>query len=84
MKATLSMICIEQSNGSFYAECPDVDGCFTQGDTYEQACSNLKELVKLTIEEDLDDEEKGFILYPKKRIFSEFEIDVTLNSKKQK
>ena len=82
MKAKLSMICIEQSNGSFFAECPDIDGCFTQGDTYEQACSNLKELIEITIDEDLNDEEKEFILTPKTRIFSEFEIDVNLNNKK--
>ena len=82
MKAKLSMICIEQSNGSFFAECPDVEGCFTQGDTYEQACSNLKELVEITIDEDLDDAEKEFILSSKTRIFSEFEVDVKFGSKK--
>ena len=76
MKAILSMICIEQSNGSYFAMCPDVEGCYTQGDTYEEACSNLKELVEITIKEDCDDDDREYILRPRKRIFSEFEVNV--------
>jgi len=53
MIAKLSMVCSEQSNGSFFAICPEVKGCFTQGDTYEEAVANLNELIEITIKETL-------------------------------
>ncbi|MDR3021021.1 MAG: type II toxin-antitoxin system HicB family antitoxin [Treponema sp.] len=49
MTAKLSMICSKQSNGAYFAICPEIKGCFTQGDTYEEAYTNLKELVDITI-----------------------------------
>ncbi|MDR0496505.1 MAG: type II toxin-antitoxin system HicB family antitoxin [Treponema sp.] len=52
MIAKLSMVCSEQSNGSYFAICQEIKGCFTQGDTYEEACANLKELVEITIKEE--------------------------------
>ena len=76
MTAKLSIICSKQSNGSYYAICPEIKGCFTQGDTYEQACSNLKELVEITVREDLTNEDVEDILLSKSKIFSEFEIAV--------
>ena len=75
MNAKFSMICSQQSNGSYFAICPEVKGCFTQGDTYEQAFSNLKDLVETTIKEmtkvDMDQ-----ILMAKNKIYSEFELAV--------
>ena len=75
MNAKFSMICSQQSNGSYFAICPEVKGCFTQGDTYEEAFANLKDLVETTIKEmtkvDVDQ-----ILMTKNKIYSEFEIAV--------
>jgi predicted RNase H-like HicB family nuclease len=76
MTAKLSMICSKQSNGAYFAICPEISGCFTQGDTYEEAAENLKELVEITIKEELTKEEIHEILLSKVKIFSEFEIVV--------
>ena len=76
MTAKLSMLCSMQSNGSYFAMCPEIKGCFTQGDTYEQAYNNLMELVDVTIKEELEKEEIQEILMAKSRIFQEFEIAV--------
>ena len=76
MTAKLSMICSKQSNGTYFAICPEIKGCFTQGDTYEETYANLKELVETTIKEELSDEEIKDILSLKTKIFSEFEIAV--------
>ena len=76
MTAKLSMICTMQSNGSYFALCPEIKGCFTQGDTYEEAVSNLKELVEITVKEEMGQEELNEILSAKTKIFSEFEIAV--------
>ena len=56
MTEKLSMICSKQSNGAYFAICPELKGCFTQGDTYEEAYANLKELVEITIREDMTEE----------------------------
>ncbi|MCL1807559.1 MAG: type II toxin-antitoxin system HicB family antitoxin [Oscillospiraceae bacterium] len=76
MTAKLSIICSQQSNGTYFAQCPEVKGCFTQGDTYEEAVSNLKELVEISIREELTEEERQEIQQSKAKIFSEFEIAV--------
>jgi predicted RNase H-like HicB family nuclease len=76
MTAKLSMICTKQSNDSYFAICPEIRGCFTQGDTYEEAVANLKELVEITVKEDLTEEEVENIKQSKAKIFSEFEITV--------
>ena len=68
------MICTKQSSGAYFAFCPEIKGCFTQGDTYEEACSNLKELVEITIREEFEEEDIEEILMSKSKIFSEFEI----------
>ena len=76
LNAKLSMVCSKQSNGSYFAICPEIKGCFTQGDTYEEAASNLKELVEATIREELSAKEIEEFLLSKIRIFSEFEVVV--------
>ena len=57
MTIKLSMVCSKQSNGAYFAICPEIKGCYTQGDTYEDAYENLKELVEITIREEMADEE---------------------------
>ena len=76
MTAKLSMICSVQSNGTYFAICPEIKGCFTQGDTYEEAYTNLKELVDITIKEEMTEEDVEEILLSKTKIFSEFEVAV--------
>jgi len=74
MVAKLSVICTRQSNGAYVAVCPDVKGCFTQGDSYEEAISNIKELVEEIIKEDLTEDEKNDLMLAETKIFSELEI----------
>ena len=37
-------------DGVYISSCPAIPGCHTQGDTYEEALSNIKEAIKLNIE----------------------------------
>jgi len=76
MTAKLSIICSKQSNGSYFAVCPELKGCFSQGDTYEDAVANIKELVEITVKEELSKDEISEILLSKAKIFSEFEVVV--------
>ena len=76
MIAKLSMVCSIQNNGTYFAVCPELKGCFTQGDTYEEAYTNLKELVDITIKEELAEDDIEEILLSKTKIFSELEVAV--------
>ena len=77
MTAKLSMICSKQDNDTYFAICPEIKGCFTQGDTYEDAFANLRELVEISIKEELAEKELEEILLSKNKIFSEFEVMVS-------
>lgn len=37
-------------DGVYIASCPAIQGCYTQGDTYEEALENIKDAIKLHIQ----------------------------------
>lgn len=44
-------VIIEQDeDGLFVASCPALQGCYTQGETYEEALENIKDAIRLHIE----------------------------------
>ena len=45
---------IEKDADGYFAFCPDLQGCYTQGDTYEEALDNLREAVAIHIEDRLE------------------------------
>ncbi len=38
---------IEEGKDGFVIECPSFQGCYTQGDTYEAAMANIRDLIRL-------------------------------------
>ena len=44
-------VIIEKDNEGYYAFCPELQGCYTQGDTYEEALENVKDAIRLHIED---------------------------------
>ena len=43
-------VIIEQDeDGYFVAECPDLPGCHTQGDTLEEAITNIRDAIELNL-----------------------------------
>lgn len=49
MKYNVPVI-IEKDADGYFAHAPDLQGCYTQGDTYEEALANVREVVALHIE----------------------------------
>ena len=66
MKGKLSVI-IEKDEYGFYAFCPELKGCHSQGDTFEEAFENIKEAIDLYIET-IDAQNTNLIL--NKEVFS--------------
>ncbi|MBW4491577.1 MAG: type II toxin-antitoxin system HicB family antitoxin [Oscillatoria princeps RMCB-10] len=58
-------IIIEKDEDGYYAYCPDLKGCQTQGDSLEEVTANIKEAVELYLET-LSDEEKQALLNKEK------------------
>ena len=51
---------IESDEHGYFAYCPELPGCFSQGQSYEEALSNVQEAIALYIET-LDPEERRAI-----------------------
>jgi predicted RNase H-like HicB family nuclease len=49
MKQKLNIV-IEKDNHGYYAYAPELKGCHTQANTFEEAMANIKEAVELYIE----------------------------------
>ncbi len=54
-------VVIESGGDGFYAHCPMLPGCQSQGDSMEEAISNIQEAVELYLET-LDDDERSQLL----------------------
>jgi predicted RNase H-like HicB family nuclease len=48
---------IEKDEDGYSAYCPQLQGCYTQGDTYDEAVANLRDAVRLHIEDRLSEKE---------------------------
>ncbi|MBI5400714.1 MAG: type II toxin-antitoxin system HicB family antitoxin [Candidatus Yonathbacteria bacterium] len=44
-------IIIEKTEDGYYAECPFIQGAYAQGDTEEEVRANLKDVLKMTLED---------------------------------
>lgn len=44
-------IIIEKTKEGYYAECPFIQGVYAQGDTEEEVRVNLKDVLKMTLED---------------------------------
>jgi len=44
-------VVIEKDSEGYFAFCPELQGCYTQGNTYEEALENIKDTIRLHIED---------------------------------
>lgn len=44
---------IEKDRDGYFAHCPALQGCYTQGDTYDEALNNIRDAVRLHLEDRL-------------------------------
>jgi predicted RNase H-like HicB family nuclease len=58
MKTYRFSIVIEKDEEGYFAFCPELQGCYTQGDTYEEVLENIKDAIRLHVNDRLDSGEK--------------------------
>ncbi|MGH8246914.1 MAG: type II toxin-antitoxin system HicB family antitoxin [Gammaproteobacteria bacterium] len=51
MKHLTLPIVIERDGDGYYVSCPALQGCYSQGDTYEEAVQNIKDAIRLHVED---------------------------------
>ncbi|HDH88377.1 MAG TPA: type II toxin-antitoxin system HicB family antitoxin [Desulfobacteraceae bacterium] len=44
-------IVVEKDDNGYFAFCPELQGCYTQGDNYEEVIEGIKDAIKLHIED---------------------------------
>jgi predicted RNase H-like HicB family nuclease len=49
---TFSVV-IEKDSDGYFAYCPSLQGCYSQGDTYEKVLANIEDAMRLHIEDRL-------------------------------
>ena len=58
MKKYRFSIIIEEDKDGFFAFCPELHGCYTQGENHEEALNNIKDAIKLHLEDRIAEKEK--------------------------
>jgi predicted RNase H-like HicB family nuclease len=58
MKHLTFPIIIEADSDGYFVSCPVLQGCYSQGDTYEEAVENIKDAIRLHIEDRVADGEE--------------------------
>jgi predicted RNase H-like HicB family nuclease len=53
MKRLTLPIVIEGDKDGYFVSCPALQGCYSQGNTYEEAVENIKDAIRLHIEDRL-------------------------------
>lgn len=46
-------VVVERDKDGYFAFCPELQGCYTQGDNYEEVMENIKDAIRLHVEDRL-------------------------------
>jgi predicted RNase H-like HicB family nuclease len=58
MSAYKFSVVTEKDGEGYFAFCPELQGCYTQGDTYEEVMGNIKDAIRLHIEDRMENGEE--------------------------
>ena len=67
-------IIIEKDKEGYFANCPAIQGCYTHGDTYDEALANIHDAIELNLEDMVAQKEE--IREPQEVTFSSVEVSV--------
>ena len=58
----------DEEVGGYIVSCPSLPGCFSQGDTVDEAIENIKEAIQACLESLAEDEIKSYISKPSSKV----------------
>jgi len=44
-------VVVEKDKEGYFVFCPELQGCYSQGDTYEEALGNIRDAIRLHLED---------------------------------
>lgn len=50
-------VVVEKDEHGYFAYCPELQGCYTQGETFEEVMENIKDAIRLHVEDRLANNE---------------------------
>jgi len=53
MKNYRFSVVVERDEDVYFAFCPELQGCYTQGESYEEALENVRDAIRLHVEDRL-------------------------------
>ena len=74
MKTYRFSVVVEKDEDGYFAFCPELQGCYTQGNSYEEALENIKDAIRLHLEDRLEVGEE--ILQPESISLTSLEVAV--------
>ena len=75
-KFSVQVVVEQDEDGCYIASCPSLPGCHSQGDTFEEALDNVKDVIAMCLEE-LKEENKTLDLrYPEVIAIKHLEVAV--------
>ena len=54
MKNFRFSVIIEKDEDGYFASCNELQGCYTQGDTYEEVIENIKDAISLHVNDRIE------------------------------
>lgn len=51
-------VVVERDQEGYFAFCPELQGCYTQGDTYEEVLENIQDAIRLHVLDRLENGEE--------------------------
>ncbi len=58
MRKYLFSVVVERDEDEYFAFCPELQGCYSQGETYDEALQNIKDAMHLHVEDRLENGEE--------------------------
>ena len=51
-------VVVEKDRNGYFAFCPELQGCYTQGDSYEEVMENIRDAIRLHVEDRIENGEE--------------------------
>ncbi len=74
MKTFRFSVIIEKDNYGYFAFSPELQGCYTQGESYKEVIKNIRDAIHLHVSDRLENGEK----IPQKEFISLTSLEVTI------
>jgi len=58
LKSYRFSVIIEKGEDGYFASCSELQGCYSQGETYEEALENIRDAIQLHVKDRIEDNEE--------------------------